>query len=49
MGKSIWLESLKNAVDSLENSMTETDIPEEIAADVEEAKKSLSAIIEANQ
>lgn len=48
MGKTIWIESLKNAVDSLENSLTETDMPEEIAAEVEETKKSLSAIIEEN-
>lgn len=49
MSDSIWLESLKNAVDSLENSLTETDIPEDIAIEVEETMKSLSAIIEENQ
>lgn len=49
MGNTLWLNSLKNALDSLENSMAETNMPEEIVVEVEEMKNSLAAIVEANQ
>lgn len=46
MDKEIWLGSLRNAVDSLENSLIETGIPEETAVEVQEMIASLSAIID---
>lgn len=49
MEKEIWLGSLRNAVDSLENSLIETGIPEEEAMEVQEMIASLSAIIDEHQ
>lgn len=48
MNKEIWIESLKNALDSLENSTVGTNMPAEIREEVTEMIATLSAIIENN-